>query len=189
MLRLSAGAGAAALAVTLVCASSRVSAQIGKVEPVIDNSVEGVLDQVVTDEKGVIVRTDDGHLVAWRLPAPAIAEAAKFAAGTRVFVLYRGLDPDERAVTALGFPEQAREPLYVNATEYDVVVRATPEVNGRCGVPGPAPVTEREIARGLFAAIQGACWCCAPKGQTCTPSGHSRNARVVLAQCFGTPAP
>jgi hypothetical protein len=188
MLRLSAAAGAMTLAVTLMCASPPVGAQHGSAEPLIDKTVEGVLDRVVTDEEGIIVRTDDGQLLAWRLPGPVVAAAAKFAAGTRVWVIYRGVDPEDRAVTALGFAGKAHQPLYVNATGYDAVLRSSAGVEGRCDSPGPGPADELEIRKGLFGAVQGACWCCAPKGQTCTPSNPARGGRVVLAQCFGTPA-
>jgi hypothetical protein len=188
MLRPSASAGAATLAVTLVCLSPQTRAQEEKGEPLADATTEGVLDRVVTDEEGIIVRTDDGQLMGWELPAPAVAEAAKFPAGTRVWVIYRGEDAEDRAVTALGFPGEGSEPVYVNATGYDVLLRATGAVGGRCGGESEH-VTELPIFKGLSVPVSGDCWCCAMNGETCRPSNHSRNGRIVLAQCFGRPAP
>jgi hypothetical protein len=186
MNRLSAGAGAVTLAAALVSASPRAEAP--GADALVETTVEGVLEKVATHEEGVVVRTDDGQLMGWRLPEATVAEAAKFAAGTRVFVIYRGVAPEERAVTALGFPGAAGPVLFVNGTGYDVFLRATTAIDGQCGAAKALTVAERELPIGGTLHVPGACWCCAPRGGSCTASSRARPGSIVLAQCFGAPA-
>ena len=64
-------------------------------------------------------------------PHTGTAEAAKFEAGAPMWVIYRKLDDNNQAVTALGFPGVEDKPVYVNATGYPVVLRTGPAVGGQ----------------------------------------------------------
>jgi len=184
MKRLLVGGGALALAAALVAGASFVVAEELVEGPLVHNSVEGVLDKVVTKHDGLVVKTEDGRRLGWQLPAPVIAEAAKFEPGSPMWVIYRKLDNENQAVTALGFPGVEDHPVYVNATGYPVVLRTGPGVDGQCGTEGAPAGSERKLGKGLVVEDTSACWCCAPEGETCAPSNRSGNGRIVLAQCF-----
>ena len=184
MTRLLVGAGSLALVVALLAGTPFVVAQGLTEGPLVHTSVEGVLDKVVTRHDGLVVRTKDGRRLGWKLPPPVIAEAAKFEAGAPMWVIYRKLDDNNQAVTALGFPGVEEQPMYVNATGYPVVLRTGPAVDGQCGAENAPAGTEQALGRGLVIEDQSACWCCAPDGETCAPSNRSGNGRIVLAQCF-----
>ena len=182
MMRLLVGAGALVLA--LAGGAPFVAAQELVEGPLVHTSVEGVLDKVVTKRDGLVVKTRDGRRLGWQLPAPVIAEAAKFEPGTPMWVIYRKLDNENQAVTALGFPGVADSPVYVNATGYPVVLRTGPGKDGQCGVHGAPAGSEQKLGKGIVTEDTSACWCCAPEGATCAPSNRSGNGRIVLAQCF-----
>jgi hypothetical protein len=184
MMRLVVGAGALSLLVVVATGAPLVAAQALAEDPLVHTSIEGVLDRVVTDQEGLVLKTDEGRRLGWQLPAPVIAEAAKFEPGSRMWVIYRKLDNDDQAVTALGFPGVEDHPVYVNATGYPIVLRTGPGVDGQCGADGAPAGSEQKLGKGIVTEDLSACWCCAPEGQTCVPSNRSGNGRIVLAQCF-----
>ena len=184
MVRGLAEAGALGLVAALVVGAPFVAAQ-GLVEgPLVHTSVEGVLDKVVTKQDGLILKARDGRRLGWKLPAPVIEEAARFEPGAPMWVIYRKLDNNNQAVTALGFPGVEDKPVYVNATGYSVVLRTGPAVDGQCGADNAPAGSEQALGKGLITEDLSACWCCAPEGETCAPSNHSGNGRIILAQCF-----
>jgi hypothetical protein len=184
MMRLLVGAGALALIVALMAGGPLVAAQGLTEGPLVHTSIEGVLDKVVTKHEGLILKTDEGRRLGWKLPAPVIEEAAKFEPGARMWVIYRKLNDNNQAVTALGFPGVEDAPVYVNATGYPVVLRTGPAVDGQCGAENAPAGSEQALGMGLVIEDLSECWCCAPEGETCAPSNHSGNGRIVLAQCF-----
>jgi hypothetical protein len=184
MWRLLVGPGALVLGVAVAAGAALGLAEEPADGSLVDASVEGTLDRVVTEEDGLILKTKDGRLLGWELPAPVIEEAAKHEKGTPMWVIYRKLDPETEAVTALGFPGVATVPVYVNATGYSVVLRTGPAVDGKCQADGAPAGTAQKLGPGIATEVLSACWCCAPEGDTCAPSNHSGKGRIVLAQCF-----
>jgi hypothetical protein len=184
MMRLLVGGGTLGLALGMVVGAPFGLGQELVEGPLVHSSVEGVLDKVVTQHDGLVLKTDEGRRLGWKLPAPVIAEAAKFEPGTRMWVIYRKLDNDNQAVTALGFPGVADNPVYVNATGYPVVLRTGPDKDGQCNADDAPAGSEQELGEGLIIEDTSPCWCCAPEGATCAPSNRSGNGRIVLAQCF-----
>lgn len=147
-------------------------------------SVYGKLQSVDETLNSVIMKSDTGERLAWRLDAAVIAEAARFKPGDPMIVIYRQLAPNEKRVTAVAFPGTATTPLYVNMTGSRVVLRSAPFVNGACGQPNAGPVNESTIPSGGLAEVLEACWCCAPSGETCIPGNKSGRGRALLVQCF-----
>jgi hypothetical protein len=59
-------------------------------------------------------------------------------------------------------------------------------VDGKCGAKSAAASLDQNLGPGIATEDRSACWCCAPEGQTCTPSNRSAKGRIVLAQCFAS---
>jgi hypothetical protein len=184
MMRLLVAGGALALVVALVAGGAFVGAQELVEGPLVRTSISGVLDRVVTRQDGVILKTEDGRRLGWKLPAPVIEEAAKFEPGSPMWVIYRKRDTADQAVTALGFPGVEDKPVYVNASGYNVVLRTGPAVDGQCGAESPGNMAEYKLSPGLVTEDLNACWCCAPSAERCAPANQSGNGRIILAQCF-----
>ena len=184
MKRLLVGAGVAGLAVALAAGASLLVAQEMVEGPLVRSSVHGVLDEVMTRKNGIVLKTEDGRRLGWQLPAPVIAEAAKFKPGSSMWVIYRQRDTTDQAVTALGFPGVADKPVYVNATGHNVVLRTGPKVDGKCGAETDGKMMDYKLSQGLVTEDLNPCWCCAPSAERCSPTNQSGNGRIVLAQCF-----
>ena len=145
-------------------------------------SVHGKLEKVEKDS--VIMTSDDGKHLAWRLEAPIIAEAARFKPGDPLIVIYRQTRPNEKTVTAIAFPGATATPRYRNMTGSRIVFRSGPMVDGDCGMIDPEPVRESTIPALGQAEISDACWCCAPAGETCTAANKSGLGQAFLVHCF-----
>ena len=145
-------------------------------------SVYGTLEKV--ERNSVIMTSDDGKHLAWRLEAPVIAEAARFKPGDPLIVIYRQTRPNEKTVTAIAFPGATATPMYRNMTGSRIVFRSGPMVDGDCGKIGPEPVQESTIPALGQAEISDACWCCAPADETCTPANKSGLGQAFLVNCF-----
>jgi hypothetical protein len=152
--------------------------------PLVRSSVQGVLDKVVPHNNAIVMKTEDGRRLGWRLAAPVIAEAAKFELGSSMWVIYRQRDTSDQAVTALGFPGVEDKPVYVNATGHNVVLRTGPRVDGECGAETDGQMMDYDLSKGLVTEDLNPCWCCAPSQERCSPTNQSGNGRIVLAQCF-----
>jgi hypothetical protein len=131
------------------------------------------------------MRSDAGERLAWKFEASVIAELARFKPGDPMIVIYRQVSPGEKRVTAVAFPGTAETPIYVNATGWKVTLRSAPMVGGVCSqVPEAGAVLESTIQVGGRAEVLEACWCCAPSGETCTPSNKSGLGQALLVRCF-----
>ena len=154
-------------------------------EPAISRkSVYGNLSSVDKSLNGIIMKSDGGERLAWRLDPRVINEAARFKPGVPMIVIYRQVSPSEKRVTALAFPGSAARPTYVNTTGSRVVVRSSAAADGVCGPTPAGPVSESTLPAGGRAEILEACWCCAAPGETCVPSNKSGQGRALLVQCF-----
>jgi hypothetical protein len=147
-------------------------------------SVYGKLAAIDKSLNGVVMRSDAGKRLAWRLPAAVIAEVAHFKPGDPMIVIYRQISPSEKRVTAVAFPGSAATPIYVNTTGSRVIVRTSPMVGGACGTPDPGPISESMLPADGLAEVQEACWCCAVDGESCVPGNKSGNGRAFLVTCF-----
>ncbi len=177
------GPGAAVLLPLLLAAvTPRAAGQAPAERP--HKSVYGKLESVDKTRNGIVMKSDAGERLAWRLDAAVIAEAARFKPGDPMIVIYRQVKPNEKRVTAVAFPGTATTPVYVNMTGSRVVLRSAPFVNGVCGQPEAGPVNESEIPSGGLAEAQEACWCCAPAGETCTPGNKTGLGQALLVTCF-----
>jgi hypothetical protein len=152
--------------------------------PAVHKSVYGKLETVDTRLNGVIIRSDAGERMAWRFDAKVVAALAPFKIGDPVIVIYRQTTANEKAVTAIAFPGTAEKPTYINETDSRVVLRSAPMVEGVCGNPQAAPVSEFIIPVGGKAEALDACWCCATAGDSCTPANKSGNGQAVLVRCY-----
>jgi len=182
--RSGAGSGVAILSLFLGAPTPRAAAQASAEPPRAHKSVYGKLQSVDKSLQSVIMESDSGERLAWRLDAAVIAEAARFKPGDPMIVVYRQIAPNEKRVTALAFPGTASTPTYVNMTGSRVVLRSAPFVDGACGQPNAGPVSESTIPSGGLAEVMEACWCCAPPGETCTPGNKSGLGKALLVQCF-----
>jgi len=162
----------------------RASAQAPADPPRPHKSVYGKLASVDKSHNGIVMKSDTGERLFWRLDAAVIAEVARFKPGDPMIVIYRQVSPNQKRVTALAFPGSAATPLYVNTTGDRVVVRSSPAVNGACGGPNAGPVSDATIPIGGVAEVLEACWCCAVPGETCNPGNKSGRGRALLVQCF-----
>ncbi|HRB12966.1 MAG TPA: hypothetical protein PKU70_08135 [Vicinamibacteria bacterium] len=148
-------------------------------------SAYGKLESIIASRNGVIMKTDAGARLAWKFDAPVIAELAKFKPGDPMIVIYRQISPSDRRVTAVAFPGTAKTPTYIRVTGWGVALRSSPMVGGVCSqAPGAAPVSESIIPSDGRAEVLEACWCCAPSGETCTPSNKSGLGQAFLVKCF-----
>jgi hypothetical protein len=148
-------------------------------------SVRGKLEGLVTSRNGVIMRSDAGERLAWKFDASVISELAGFQPGAPMIVIYRQISPSDKRVTAVAFPGTAERPTYKNMTGWKVSLRTSPMVGGVCSqTPDAAPSTDFTIQEGGRAEVMDACWCCAPFGETCTPSNKSGLGQAFLVKCF-----
>jgi hypothetical protein len=178
-------AGAILLALCVAAPASRVAAQAPSASPATPSkSVYGKLAAVDKSLNGVVMMSEAGKRLAWRLPAAVIAEMDRFKRGDPMIVIYRQIAPTDKRVTAVAFPGTAATPTYVNTTDGRVVLRGAPMVNGACGAPDAGPVTESTIPRGGSTEVMEACWCCAVVGESCRPGNKTGNGRALLVSCF-----
>ncbi len=148
-------------------------------------SAYGKLESIIASRNGVIMRTDAGERLAWKFDPTVIAELAKFKPGDPMIVIYRQISPSDKRVTAVAFPGTAKTPTYINMTGWKVTLRSSPMVGGVCSqAPGAAPISESIIPTDGRAEVLEACWCCAPSGETCTPSNKSGVGQAFLVKCF-----
>jgi hypothetical protein len=189
-----------ALALGLVAGAgsghARPAPQGSEPKPLVSGSISGTLVTVDQRLNGVILRTASGEKIAWKLDPSVIAEAAKFKAGDRLWIIYRQRGPGDRAVTALGFPTVAPRPIYINATGGDVVLRTGPMAGGACqGVPEASQVREFRLPKSGTTEGVNPCWCCAASDQTCQPANRAYEpatisgapgptGTIILARCF-----
>lgn len=148
-------------------------------------SVYGKLESIIASRNGVVMRSDAGEKLAWKFDAAVIAEIAKFKPGDPMIVIYRQISPSDKRVTAVAFPGTAKTPTYINMTGWKVTLRSSPMVGGVCSqTPDAAPISESVIPTDGRAEVMEACWCCAPSGETCTPSNKSGLGQAFLVKCF-----
>jgi hypothetical protein len=162
----------------------RASSQGEAGPPAPHKSVYGKLQSVDKSQNNVVMESETGERLAWRLEPSVIAEATRFKVGSPMIVIYRQLAANQKRVTAVAFPGTAKTPLYVNMTGSRVVVRGAPAVDGQCGLAEAGPVSESTIPDGGLAEVADACWCCAPAGESCTPGNLTGEGRALLVQCF-----
>jgi len=146
-------------------------------------SVYGKLELVNIPKSGVIMKSDDGERLAWRFDAKVVAEVAKIKPGAPMIVIYRQTSSNEKRVTAIAFPGTAERATYVNMTREAVLLRSAPAVGGGCNPPGE-PFTDLMIPAGGRTESLDGCWCCAPKGEACTPGNKTGLGRALLTACF-----
>ena len=138
----SAGAGGAAL--LLVAASllppPRAAGQGAIAVPLVVKSVHGKLDTLDKQRGGIVVVSDEGRRMAWRLEKAVIDRLTGFKKGDPIVVIYRQRGAGAMAVTAVAFPGAAAAPVYVNTTGRRVEFISGPKVNDKCGEMGDAPL-------------------------------------------------
>jgi len=147
-------------------------------------SVYGTFEGVDTGRGGVIMKSDTGERLAWRVSAPVMKGLEQFEIGGAMIVIYRPITASDKKVTAIAFPGTAERPTYVNLTGNPVLVQSGPKVDGTCGGPQQQRTGEAAIVDGGEAEIADGCWCCAPMGQSCTPGNETGNGRALLVSCF-----
>jgi hypothetical protein len=172
------------LALSMAASAGAAAAQAPAEPARPQKSVYGKLESVDKSLNSVIMKSDEGERLAWRLDKAVIDQAARFKAGDPMIVIYRQLTPAEKRVTAVAFPGSASQPTYVNATGSRVVMRSAPAVDGACERPSAVPATETTLPADGLAEIAEGCWCCAPAGETCTPSNRTGLGRAILVYCF-----
>jgi hypothetical protein len=146
-------------------------------------SAHGTLEKVDVSLSGLFMRSDQGKRLAWRFEREVIAHLTDFKPGAPVVVIYRERGSD-KAVTAIGFPGAADTPTYVNTTGERVELVSGPMVDGACGAQADEPPHTTSLPRDGRAETADACWCCAPAGQTCTPSNKTGLGRAFLTRCY-----
>jgi hypothetical protein len=179
-------AGSAALAAQSTAGAPPAAPTPAAVDPASPHkSVYGKIETIDKSQNRLFMKSDDGKRLVWRFDAPIIEEASRFKPGDSVIVIYRQLAHNEKRVTAIAFPGSASSPIYVNLTGSRVVVRSAPMASGAC-MPQPKDVEAKDssVPSGGLAEVLDACWCCAPDGQTCTPTTKSGHGRAILVQCF-----
>lgn len=150
----------------------------------VHKSVYGTLQSVDESANAVLMLSEANERLAWRFKANVIAEVARFKAGDSMIVIYRQTRPNEKVVTAVAFPGSASTPIYVNRTGSRIVFRSGPATDGTCSSSSSGPFNESTVPADGLAEISDACWCCAPAGDTCTPTTKSGLGRAFLVQCF-----
>jgi hypothetical protein len=146
-------------------------------------SVHGTLESVDERHSSVVVRSDDGQLVAWRFEKRVVAQVARFKPGDPIVVIYRQ-QASAKTVTAVAFPGAAPMPVYVNTTGERVELVSGPMVDGACSLLPDAPLHTTTIPVGARVEIADACWCCAPAGGSCAPANRTGAGQAFLARCF-----
>lgn len=177
-------AGKLGLALLLLVGAGAPRAATQEEEDRTFKSVYGTLERVDARRGAVVMKSDEGDSLAWRV-SEAVAEGlGAFEVGGPMIVIYRPIDANTKAITAIAFPGTAEQPTYQNLTGERVLLRSGPKVDGACGRPSPDPASEVAILEGGQAEIDDACWCCAPVGQSCTPGNETGNGRALLVSCF-----
>ena len=144
-------------------------------------SVYGKFDSV-RGPRTVVMLSDDGKRLAWRLEPRVTERIKEFEKGAPMIVIYRQTSPNDKVATAIAFPGTASNPTYVNTTGERVVLRSGPKVNGACD--RAEAVNASSIIEGGQAETSDACWCCAPDGEACTPGNETGLGRAFLLRCF-----
>jgi hypothetical protein len=148
-------------------------------------SIYGKLQRVDKRMNEVIMITDEGKGLRWRVPPSVIAEVDHFKTGDRMIMIYREMAANEKRLTAIAFPGTATAPTYVNLTGARVAIRSTPFVDGVCGgKSAQGEVKEQMIAAGGMVEVAEDCWCCAASGESCTPGSKTGAGKALLVQCF-----
>jgi hypothetical protein len=170
------------LLLSLVPPAGAQSADTGSSRP--HKSVYGTLQSVDTGRNAVVMKSDGGERLAWRFPAPVVAEVSHFKPGDPMIVIYRQVTTNEKRVTAVAFPGTAPTPQYVNMTDARVLLRSAPGVGGACDQPDLGTITESMIAAGGVGEATGGCWCCARPDQSCRPGNKTGLGKALLVSCF-----
>ena len=155
-------------------------------------SVSGTLVNVDKPLSGLILRTDEGRQMAWRLDRSVVEELSRFKKGDRLWIIYRELFGGDRAVTAIGFPGSEKVPVYVNATGAAVRLHTAAYLDsGACrGYREEGQVSSSLVRRGASADNEARCWCCSSMQETCEPAnrayepGDRVTGRIILSRCF-----
>jgi hypothetical protein len=147
-------------------------------------SVYGTLDGVDAGQGAVIMQSETGERLAWRVSAPVVEGLGQFEIGGPMIVICRPITATEKKVTAIAFPGTAERPTYVNLTGNPVLVHFGPKVDGTCVGRQQQPTSEVAVLDGGEAEIADGCWCCAPMGQSCTPLNETGHGRALLVSCF-----
>jgi hypothetical protein len=152
--------------------------------PLAYKTVRGKLDTVDQSLNGVVVLSDEGRRMAWRFDKAVITQLAAFKRGDPVVVIYRQQGTD-KSVTAIAFPGAEATPVYVNMTGERVELVSGPMVGGTCRQPADdAPLHTTTLPIGGRADTSDACFCCAPAGQTCSPTSKTGPGRAFLTRCY-----
>ena len=169
-----------------------LAAQASLTGPGVTGSVSGTLVTVDKPLSGLILRTDEGRQMAWRLDRSVLEQLSRFKKGDRMWVIYRELGGGDRAVTAIGFPGTETVPVYVNATGAGVRLHTAGYLEGgTCrGYREDGQVSHQLVLRGGRAGNEARCWCCSSMQETCDPAnrayepGDRVTGRIILSRCF-----
>ena len=153
-----------------------------KAEAPVRKSVYGKLEKIDENHKALIMSSDDGNRLAWRVEALVLERLREVKPGVPMIVIYRQTQPNEKIVTAVAFPGAADNPTYVNTTGARVILHSGPAVDGAC--ERAEPVHQVPIIEGGQAETADACWCCAPADEACHPSTKTGLGRAFLVRCF-----
>lgn len=170
-----------ALLVGLGSVPPRAAAQ-GAASAAEHKSVRGTLIAVDKTLNALNMKTDDGKQVTWRFEKGVVAELAAFKPGDAVVVIYRQRGAD-KAVTAVAFPGATKMPVYVNTMTERVELYSSAMTDGVCKATD-APADHNTIPVGGRAEAMGECWCCAPDGQSCTPTNKTGVGKAFLTRCY-----
>jgi hypothetical protein len=160
---------------------------------IVTGSVSGTLLTVDKPLSGLIIRTDEGRQMAWRLDRSVLERVARFKKGDRLWIIYRELGGGDRAVTAIGFPGSEKVPVYVNATGVGVRLHTAAYLEGgacRGYREEGVVVSSSLVRRGASAGNEAPCWCCSSMQQTCEPAnrayepGDLVTGQIILSRCF-----
>ena len=172
--------------------TARLAAQAPQPGALAAGSMNGTLVTVDKPLNGLIIRTDEGRQMAWRMDRSVIEQVAKFKKGDRLWIIYRELGGGDRAVTAVGFPGSEKVPVYVNATGTAVRLHKSRYLDGGAcrGYREDTQVGHSRIPRGASIENEDACWCCSSMEQMCEPAnrayepGDKVTGRIILSRCF-----
>jgi hypothetical protein len=169
-----------------------LAAQAPGTGSLVTGSVSGTLVTVDKKLSAMILRTDEGRQMAWRLDRSVIEQLSRFKTGDRLWTIYRELGGGDRAVTAIGFPGSEKVPVYVNATGSAVRLHTAAYLDGGAcrGYREDGQVSHSLVRRGASADNEAPCWCCSSMQQTCEPAnrayepGDRVTGRIILSRCF-----
>ena len=183
-LRSAIAGGAASLAIVASLGPASHAAGQGAIAvPLVVKSVHGKLDTVDKQRGGIVVVSDEGRRMAWRLEKVVIDRLTGFKKGDPIVVIYRTRGGD-KAVTAVAFPGAAASPVYINTTGRRVEFISGPKVNDKCGEMGDAPLNHTTVPVDGMAEVSDECWCCAPVGEACAPANKTGLGKAFLTQCY-----